>query len=59
MGGDLVPQATPDPRYELAEAADWEWAREQARKAPRWSDEKWRRMNGLLRINVKIPDGDG
>lgn len=34
------------------EALDWEWARNHARKAPKWSDEKWRRMNSLLRIAV-------
>jgi len=59
MGGDLVPQAATAPdaadrpqRDELTEAADWEWARQQARDAPRWSDEKWRRMNALLRVKV-------
>ena len=29
-----------------------EWGRRQAAKAPRWSDAKWRRICGLLRINV-------
>ncbi len=29
-----------------------EWGRRQAANAPRWSDEKWRRICGLLRINV-------
>ena len=65
MGGDLVPQpvtdaetvTAPDDASRVREAADWEWARQQARSMPRWSDEKWRHMNALLR--VKIADGGG
>ena len=34
------------------EAADWEWAREQARKAPRWTDDEWREINAALGYQV-------
>lgn len=39
------------------EAADWAWARDYARRAPEWSDEKWRRMNALLGMVVRGADG--
>lgn len=35
------------------EAADWEWARELARRSPAWSDELWRRVNGGLGYRVR------
>lgn len=33
------------------------WARAHARKAPRWSDAKWRRINAALGLEVSTRDG--
>jgi len=35
------------------EEADWEWAREWARRSPAWSDEMWERINGGLGYRVR------
>jgi hypothetical protein len=35
-----------------------EWGRRQAAAAPPWSEAKWRRICGLLRINIATPAED-
>ncbi|MGW7007645.1 hypothetical protein ACWGCW_33785 [Streptomyces sp. NPDC054933] len=44
-----------DERRQRESEACWEWAREQAAKAPRWSQEKWEEMNALLSAGSDVP----
>lgn len=44
-----------DERRQRESEACWEWAREQAAKAPRWSKEKWEKMNALLSAGSDVP----
>jgi hypothetical protein len=37
---------------EEEEELDWEWAREQARKAARWTDAEWLEINAALGYQV-------
>lgn len=44
-----------DHRAQSEKERSWQWAREQAAKAPPWSDETWRSINALVRGREPIP----